>query len=79
MVDIAQSVEHLIVVQKVARSSRVIHPTRKPCSPNGCGVFHYIRRIESIWIGYPVGTPNCMAKNPGYEKTPPKRGLHRRF
>ncbi len=29
MVDIAQSVEHLIVVQKVARSNRVIHPTRK--------------------------------------------------
>lgn len=27
MVDIAQPVEHLIVVQKVARSSRVIHPT----------------------------------------------------
>lgn len=26
MVDIAQPVEHLIVVQKVARSSRVIHP-----------------------------------------------------
>lgn len=26
MVDIAQLVEHLIVVQKVARSSRVIHP-----------------------------------------------------
>ena len=28
MVDIAQLVEHLIVVQKVARSSRVIHPTK---------------------------------------------------
>ena len=28
MVDIAQQVEHLIVVQKVARSNRVIHPTR---------------------------------------------------
>lgn len=27
MVAIAQSVEHLIVVQKVARSSRVSHPT----------------------------------------------------
>lgn len=26
MVDIAQQVEHLIVVQKVARSNRVIHP-----------------------------------------------------
>ena len=30
MVDIAQLVEHLIVVQKVARSSRVIHPTENP-------------------------------------------------
>lgn len=28
MVDIAQQVEHLIVVQKVARSNRVIHPTK---------------------------------------------------
>ena len=28
MVDIAQLVEHLIVVQKVARSSRVIHPIK---------------------------------------------------
>lgn len=26
--DIAQSVEHLIVVQKVARSNRVIHPMK---------------------------------------------------
>lgn len=39
MVAIAQSVEHLIVVQKVARSSRVSHPTRKPYSLNGCGAF----------------------------------------
>ena len=30
MVDIAQLVEHLIVVLKVARSSRVIHPTENP-------------------------------------------------
>ena len=30
MVDIAELVEHLIVVQKVARSSRVIHPTENP-------------------------------------------------
>lgn len=28
MVDIAQSVEQLIVVQQVARSSRVIHPSK---------------------------------------------------
>ena len=28
MVDIAQLVEHLIVVQKVARSSRVGHPSK---------------------------------------------------
>mgnify|MGYP006927661306 CR=1 FL=1 len=30
MVDIAQLVEHLIVVQKVARSSRVSHPGQTP-------------------------------------------------
>ena len=30
MVAIAQSVEHLIVVQEVARSSRVSHPTSNP-------------------------------------------------
>ena len=30
MVDIAQLVEHLIVVQKVACSSHVIHPTEAP-------------------------------------------------
>ena len=29
MVDIAQSVEHLIVVQEVACSSHVIHPGKK--------------------------------------------------
>lgn len=29
--DIAQSVEHLIVVQKVARSNRVIHPNETRC------------------------------------------------
>lgn len=32
MVAIAQLVEHLIVVQKVARSSRVSHPTEDPHS-----------------------------------------------
>ena len=37
MVDIAQLVEHLIVVQKVARSSRVIHPINP--DPNGFGFF----------------------------------------
>ena len=31
MVAIAQSVEHLIVVQEVARSSRVSHPTSTLC------------------------------------------------
>lgn len=31
MVAIAQLVEHLIVVQEVARSSRVSHPTTNPC------------------------------------------------
>ena len=35
MVAIAQSVEHLIVVQEVARSSRVSHPTFKSLLPNG--------------------------------------------
>ena len=38
MVAIAQSVEHLIVVQEVARSSRVSHPSLNPCSPNELGV-----------------------------------------
>lgn len=37
MVDIAQSVEQLIVVQQVARSSRVIHPME----PRFGGVFLY--------------------------------------
>lgn len=35
MVAIAQSVEHLIVVQEVARSSRVSHPTSNPYSRQG--------------------------------------------
>ena len=35
MVAIAQSVEHLIVVQEVARSSRVSHPTLNPYSRHG--------------------------------------------
>ena len=35
MVAIAQSVEHLIVVQEVARSSRVSHPTLNPYSQQG--------------------------------------------
>ena len=35
MVAIAQSVEHLIVVQEVARSSRVSHPTSNPYSRLG--------------------------------------------
>ena len=35
MVAIAQSVEHLIVVQEVARSSRVSHPTSPPYSRLG--------------------------------------------
>ena len=33
MVAIAQSVEHLIVVQEVARSSRVSHPHLQPLTP----------------------------------------------
>lgn len=33
MVDIAQQVEHLIVVQKVARSNRVIHPISYKFTP----------------------------------------------
>lgn len=39
MVDIAQQVEHLIVVQKVARSNRVIHPSRNPYSRKACRGF----------------------------------------
>ena len=39
MVAIAQSVEHLIVVQEVARSSRVSHPTSNPYSQQGSGGF----------------------------------------
>ena len=35
MVAIAQSVEHLIVVQEVARSSRVSHPSSGPYSRLG--------------------------------------------
>ena len=40
MVAIAQSVEHLIVVQEVARSSRVSHPIFSLFYPNGLGVLH---------------------------------------
>lgn len=40
MVAIAQLVEHLIVVQKVARSSRVSHPKETSLS----GRFFHIRR-----------------------------------
>lgn len=36
MVDIAQSVEQLIVVQQVARSSRVIHPSKAPLRRGLC-------------------------------------------
>lgn len=41
MVDIAQQVEHLIVVQKVARSNRVIHPKRKPRNSSDCEAFQH--------------------------------------
>ena len=40
MVAIAQSVEHLIVVQEVARSSRVSHPTSNPYSQQGSRGFN---------------------------------------
>lgn len=45
MVAIAQLVEHLIVVQKVARSSRVSHPT-KPGIPLVSRVFCF--RMNSL-------------------------------
>lgn len=45
MVAIAQQVEHLIVVQKVARSNRVGHPIVKPCSRKGSGVFAYRTKL----------------------------------
>ena len=46
MVAIAQSVEHLIVVQEVARSSRVSHPTFKPPTPEWeTGVLSYPRKV----------------------------------
>lgn len=38
MVDIAQLVEHLIVVQEVACSSHVVHPFGEP-GPSGSGFF----------------------------------------
>ena len=38
MVDIAQLVEHLIVVQEVACSSHVVHPFGEP-GPSGPGSF----------------------------------------
>ena len=43
MVAIAQSVEHLIVVQEVARSSRVSHPTSNLYSRSGSSIFSYVR------------------------------------
>ena len=49
MVAIAQSVEHLIVVQEVARSSRVSHPTSNPYSQQGSrGFLVYRFRIQQI-------------------------------
>ena len=44
MVAIAQSVEHLIVVQEVARSSRVSHPTSDPYSRLGSRGFLKFRK-----------------------------------
>ena len=51
MVDIAQSVEQLIVVQQVARSSRVIHPSKAPLRrglchmPSSPGIRDIIHRL----------------------------------
>lgn len=44
MVDIAQLVEQLIVVQQVARSSRVIHPMK----PRSGGVFLFLATRRNI-------------------------------
>lgn len=48
MVDIAQSVEQLIVVQQVARSSRVIHPSKAPLRRGLC---HSTIRVWSRHAG----------------------------
>lgn len=60
MVDIAQSVEHLIVVQKVARSNRVIHPTAKPLQQNGCKGFSYMHNglRDSLCVPYVCHMPH---------------------
>lgn len=49
MVAIAQLVEHLIVVQKVARSSRVSHPTEDP--PSWRVFLFSARRLPSRLVG----------------------------
>lgn len=56
MVDIAQSVEQLIVVQQVARSSRVIHPSKAPLRRGLC---HSTIRVWSRHAGQ--GAVRCAA------------------
>lgn len=49
MVAIAQQVEHLIVVQKVARSNRVGHPHQSP-ELQGSGDFQFYASNASVTI-----------------------------
>lgn len=53
MVDIAQSVEQLIVVQQVARSSRVIHPITP--RKRGFSFFTSMRRRVAVLPGLTLG------------------------
>lgn len=53
MVDIAQQVEHLIVVQKVARSNRVIHPIRNPYGHKACRGFLMLSSLPN--------SPTCVS------------------
>lgn len=63
MVDIAQLVEHLIVVQKVARSSRVIHPI-KPRSPGLFCLFRHGRRACRLSVASVVLIFVCADGSP---------------
>lgn len=55
MVDIAQPVEHLIVVQKVARSSRVIHPISPGFARGFCYFPALCSRCDSArWVVVPL-------------------------
>lgn len=74
MVDIAQSVEQLIVVQQVARSSRVIHPSKAPLRRGLCRIHPHVPIRESGHRGYRP-PPSGAVLSCGCDNTPLSRLL----